>query len=97
MGVFTVTCLEIDGSAGWNFFLDLNKSYAYCSPHYASQYKLCVTVYLRYICILSVVGCFVNIFWKIQENFTVGGFREGRSGYTKHKYFFALFRILEEC
>ena len=34
------------------------------------------------------VDYFVNIFWKIRENFTVGGFREGRSGYTiKHNYF----------
>ena len=34
------------------------------------------------------MGCFVNIFWKIRENFTVEGFREGRSGYTiKHNYF----------
>ena len=62
---------------------------------------LCVTVYLRYICILSVCGCFVNIVWKIRDNFTVGGFREGWSGYTitiTYIYiFFALFRILEEC
>ena len=35
------------------------------------------------------MGCFDNtcIFWKIRENFTVGGFREGRSGSTKHNYF----------
>ena len=56
MGVFTVTCLEIDASAGMNFFLDLNNSYANYNPHYASQYKLGVTVYLRYVCILSVCG-----------------------------------------
>ena len=43
------------------------------------------------------MGCFINIFWKIRENFTVGDFKEGRSGYTEHNYFFALFRILAEC
>ena len=73
---------------GWQvgfFFLDLNNSYAYCSPHFAFQYKLCVTVYLRYIfAFYQFVDCFVNIFWQIRENC---GFTEGRSGYTKHNYF----------
>ena len=49
---------------------------------------LCVSVYLRYFCIYQLVGYFVNIFWKIRENLTVGGFREGRSDYTiKHNHF----------
>ena len=43
------------------------------------------------------MSCFVNIFWKSREHFTIGGFREGRSGYTKYNFCFALFRILEEC
>ena len=43
------------------------------------------------------MGYFVNIFWKIRENFTIGGFREGRSDYTSKHYYFCFFRILEEC
>ena len=43
------------------------------------------------------VGYFVNIFWKIRENFTVGGFRECRSITLLNITIFALFRILEEC
>ena len=41
MGVFTVTCLEKDRSAGRIFFLGLNNSYAYCNPHYASPTFMC--------------------------------------------------------
>ena len=55
MGVFTVTCLEKDGSAGGIFFLGLNNSYAYCNPHYA----LPTFMFCCY---------FFNIFWKIREN-----------------------------
>ena len=74
MGVFSVTRLEIDASAGRNFFLDLNNSYANYSPNYASQYKLCVTVYLRYIYILSVCGLLCQYLLENSGKFYSRGF-----------------------
>ena len=79
MGVFTVTFLEKDGSAGRIFFLGLTISYAYCNrSHYASPTFMCYCL-LEIFAFYQFVGYFINIFWKIREHFT---------DYTiKHNYF----------
>ena len=76
MGVFSVICLEKDGSAGRIFFLGLNNSYAYCNPHYASPTFMCyylLEIYLHFISLWVTL---------------LISFREGRSDCTiKHNYF----------
>ena len=87
MGVFTVTCLEIDGSAGRNFFLTWTTRMHIVTLIMLPNINYVLLFTWDIFAFYQFVGCFVNIFWKIRENFTVGGFREGRSSYTKHNYF----------
>ena len=111
--MFTVTCLEKNGSVGWDFFfffllffffffttqttemhilaVIMLHQHKFCVYKGKRKLKLLITCEIFVLLALEqFLFCFVNIFfWKCGKKvYSRGGFREGRSGYSKHNFFF---------
>ena len=72
-----------------NLTLNMRRPHTFCV--YIGLRKLKLLFTYEIFAFYQFLGCFVNIFWKIRGNkLQSGGFKEDRSGYSKHKYFFSL-------
>ena len=71
--------------------LNMRRPHTFCA--YIGLRKLKLLFTCEIFAFYLFVGCFVNIFWKIQgKKLQLGGLREDRAGNSKHKYLF--FRLI---
>ena len=101
----TVTCLETNGSVGRDFLSTQTTEMHILTVIMLHQHKFCVykgkrKLKLPVTCenfvlfaLYEFLFCFVNIFLENMERkvYSRVFFKEGRSGYSKHKVFFFFF------
>ena len=73
--------------------LNMRRPHIFCV--YIGLRKLKLLFTCEVFAFYQFLGCFVNIFWKILgKKYSLGGFREDRSGYSKHFLFSFFFFCL---